>query len=148
MNTELRELYQTVIIDHGKNPRNFHILENPTHFLDGYNPLCGDKITLYLQLEDEVITEASFTGSGCAISMASSSLMIELLKGKTVDEAKVLFEEFHAMLTIDGATSDHLGKLCVLSGVKTFPARVKCATLAWHTLLGTLNGDQSPAKTE
>jgi nitrogen fixation NifU-like protein len=140
---DLRELYQEVILDHSKRPRNFRKLEAPSRHADGYNPLCGDKVTVYLTVTDGVVTDAAFQGSGCAISTASASMMTESLKGRSVEEAERMFERFHAMLTSpdDGAPPPpELGKLAVFAGVKEFPMRVKCATLAWHTLRSALSG--------
>jgi nitrogen fixation NifU-like protein len=150
MNPELRELYQSVIIDHGKNPRHFKEIEGYTHKLEGYNPLCGDRLVLYLKVKDGIIREVGFTGSGCAISMASSSLMSEAIKGKTVREAETLYRHFHNMLTGNdpGAGGGELDKLAVLEGVKEFPTRIKCATLAWHTLKHALQNDEQPVTTE
>lgn len=147
---DLRDLYQEVIIDHNRNPRNFRVIEHPSHQAEGYNPLCGDRLTLYLQVDkDGVIQDASFQGVGCAISVASASMMTDYLRGKSVPEAKRLFEKFHAVVTEDMPPEDaELGKLIALAGVKDFPARVKCATLCWHTMQAALNGDESPAKTE
>lgn len=135
---DLRELYQEVIIEHGSNPRHFCALENPTCTGHGYNPLCGDQITLDLKIDNETISEMGFQGQGCAISMASASLMCESLSGKSVLHAQKAFELFHALLTTDVELDEDLGKLAVLSGVREFPARVKCATLAWHTLQDAL----------
>lgn len=135
---DLRELYQEVIIEHGSNPRHFCALENPTCTGHGYNPLCGDQITLDLKINNDVISEMGFQGQGCAISMASGSLMCESLTGKTIADAKKAFELFHTLMTTDVALDENLGKLAVLSGVREFPARVKCATLAWHTLQDAL----------
>lgn len=150
MNPELRELYQSVIIDHGKNPRHFKEIEGYTHKLEGYNPLCGDRLVLYLKVRDNIIQEVGFTGSGCAISMASSSLMSEAIKGKTVQEAETLYRHFHKMLTSNerGAGDEELDKLAVLEGVKEFPTRIKCATLAWHTLKHALQNDEQSVTTE
>ncbi len=145
---DLRELYQSVIIDHGKNPRNFHKLGHPSCCAEGYNPLCGDQLQLYLNLENNVVVDASFEGNGCAISQASASLMTEQLKGKTVTEVKELFAKVHLMLTENVADTESLGKIAVLSGVREFPARVKCATLAWHTLIAALNQQHEPVSTE
>lgn len=147
---ELRELYQELILDHRKNPRNFRALSAPTHTARGDNPLCGDKITLELTLEDGVITEIGFQGSGCAISTAAASTMTEAVKGMSRVDATALFERFHALVTEGGAEPDfdELGKLAVFSGVAEFPMRVKCATLAWHTLQHALAGEDSPASTE
>ena len=153
MNPELRQLYQEVIIDHGRHPRNFGELENATHKLDGFNPLCGDKLTLFMQVNKETntIEALSFNGSGCAISVASASLMTQCLKNKTVEQAKEFFENFHSMVTEEDLTVEpptSLGKLSVLAGVKSFPARVKCATLAWHTMNNALDGQNSAVTTE
>ncbi len=150
MNLELRELYQTMIIDHGRKPRNFHKMDNATHVLEGFNPLCGDKLTLYLNVNNNTIKEVSFEGSGCAISMASASLMSEHLREKKVADAEKVFHDFHELVTNDDANinMDELGKLTVLAGVKEFPARVKCATLAWHTLHSALHGEHEPITTE
>lgn len=136
----LRELYQEVIIDHSKHPRNFCEMSNATHHAEGVNRLCGDKLTLYLELENDVIKNASFVSSGCAISTASASLMTEYLKGKTKEAAKKIFEKFHELLTTDALfDSEELGKLAVFAGVREFPSRVKCATLVWHALLAALD---------
>ncbi|MET0918669.1 MAG: Fe-S cluster assembly sulfur transfer protein SufU [Burkholderiales bacterium] len=137
---DLRELYQEVIFDHYKRPRNFHRLPDADFCADGHNPLCGDRITVYLKLKDDVIDDVAFEGAGCAISTASASLMTEVLKGKTTADAERMFEGFHAMVTQpDPAEHPELGKLAVLSGVREFPARVKCATLCWHTLNAALH---------
>ncbi|WP_333840914.1 Fe-S cluster assembly sulfur transfer protein SufU [Pelomicrobium sp.] len=146
---DLRELYQEVIFDHNRNPRNFRKMEDAHRHAEGYNPMCGDKVTVYLKLEGEVIGDVSFQGSGCAISTASASLMTEALKGKTLEEAQRLFQAFHAMVTDsdEGGHAD-LGKLEVLAGVREFPARVKCATLAWHTLHAALSDQKTPVSTE
>jgi nitrogen fixation NifU-like protein len=148
--SDLRELYQEVILDHHKTPRNFQILEAANRHAEGYNPLCGDQITVYLQLEGDVIKDVSFQGTGCAISRASASMMTAALKGKTKAEAEALFEQFHHLVTTEenGADPADLGKLAVFSGVREFPARVKCATLAWHTLRAALSGDEKPVTTE
>lgn len=137
---DLRELYQQVIVDHNRSPRNFHEMSQPCQCADGFNPLCGDKLTLFLKIsEDRVIEKASFQGRGCAISTASASLMTDALMGMTVEKAKLLFERFHTMLTDQTAcVPENMDKLTVLAGVKEFPARVKCATLAWHTLMAVL----------
>lgn len=149
MSMDLRELYQEVIIDHNKNPRNHHVLPDATHQANGFNPLCGDKLTVYLVVTDGIITQASFLGQGCAISQASASMMTELLLGKTQDEAHRLFNTFHELVTSDGATSwDALDKLNVLAGVRAYPARVKCATLAWHTLEAALKPGSGAVSTE
>lgn len=148
---ELRELYQEVILDHSKKPRNFHSVAKPSHHAEGYNPLCGDRITLYLQVEDGVIKDIGFEGSGCAISKASASMMTVSLKGKKGADAQALFREFHKMLagsrdqTFD---KERLGKLAVFSGVSEFPVRVKCATLPWHTFRAALEGAKQSVSTE
>lgn len=144
---DLRELYQEVIFDHNRNPRNFHALETPSHQADGHNPLCGDQLTVFLEIEDDIIRDVSFVGHGCAISTASASLMTEAVKGKSVAEVEALFHDFHALLT-DAAPERDFGKLAVLAGVREFPVRVKCATLAWHTLHNALTGAQLTARTE
>lgn len=148
MNTELRTLYQEIIIDHGRHPRNFGVLEKANYDLEGYNPLCGDKLHLYLLIKNNIIEDVKFEGSGCAISMASASLMSEQLKGKTLAQADELFKFFHVMVVDGHAPDDRLGKLSILEGVKEFPARVKCATLAWHTLHNILEGKHEIAVTE
>jgi nitrogen fixation protein NifU and related proteins len=147
--TALRELYQEVVFDHYKRPRNCHAMGDATCRADGYNPLCGDKVTVYLKIENGVVADVSFEGSGCAISTASASLMTDSLKGKGVEQLESLFRGFQAMVT-DSEDCPHpeLGKLEVLSGVREFPARVKCATLAWHTLNAALRGETQPVKTE
>lgn len=148
--SDLRDLYQEVVIDHGRRPRNFRALEHATHNAEGYNPLCGDRLKLYIEVEDGVIRDAAFKGSGCAISTASASLMTEHLKGKTPEEAARVFEAFHKLLTEDGALpdADVLGKLAVLAGVRDYPTRVKCATLAWHTLQAALESSDETVITE
>ncbi len=144
---ELRELYQEVILDHGKQPRNFRRPDDPSREAAGKNPLCGDQLVVYVEVhDDDKITDASFLGKGCAISMASASMMTEIVKGKTVQEAKTLFDGFHKMCTLDDFEMDgqdddeDVERLQVLSGVRQFPVRVKCATLAWHTLDAALDG--------
>jgi nitrogen fixation protein NifU and related proteins len=150
--SELRELYQQVILDHNRKPRNFRVLEGANRRAEGYNPLCGDQITLYLNLEDGVIKDAAFQGKGCAISKASASLMTAGVIGKRVDEADALFQSVHAMLTSDSShgdsTGDGVGKLAVFSGVREFPSRIKCAVLPWHTLRAALSGAAAPVSTE
>jgi nitrogen fixation NifU-like protein len=141
------DLYQEVILDHGKRPRNFGKLENATLKADGFNPLCGDKLTLELKLDNGVVKDAKFTGAGCAISVASASLMTETLKGKTIEQVNSMFERFHQLLTTDTPVSD-IGKLAVFSGVREFPARVKCATLAWHTMKAALENPEQKVSTE
>lgn len=143
--SDLRELYQEMIFDHYKAPRNCHVLDCANHRADGHNPLCGDQITVYLKVENGVIEDLSFEGSGCAISTASASLMTEALKGKKIEEVEHLFEDFHQMVTTQTTTPHpELGKLAVLAGVREFPARVKCATLAWHTLQAALKSQKQP----
>ena len=151
--TELRELYQQVILDHNRKPRNFRVLESANRTADGYNPLCGDQIRLYLNVEDGVIKDAAFQGKGCAISKASASMMTAGVIGKRVDEAQALFKRVHAMLTSDAAshgdtTGEGVGKLAVFAGVREFPSRVKCAVLPWHTLRAALSGAAEPVSTE
>ena len=146
---DLRELYQEVIFDHYRKPRNCHVLDCANHKADGFNPLCGDRVTVYLKVADGVIEDLSFEGTGCAISTASASLMTETLKGKKVAEVEHLFDDFHQMVT-GAATTPHadLGKLEALAGVREFPARVKCATLARHTLPAALKDQAIPVSTE
>ena len=149
--SDLRELYQEVILDHNKSPRNFRILKDANRTAEGYNPLCGDQITVYLKLEEGVIKEISFQGAGCAISKASASMMTASLKGKSETEANALFDRVHKMLLgeLDTTSDEHnLGKLSLLSGVCQFPARVKCASLSWHTLQAALKGEAELATTE
>ena len=143
------DLYQETILDHSKRPRNFHAMEDANRRADGYNPLCGDKLKLFLKMDGDTVREASFTGAGCAISTASASLMTESLKGKTRTEALHLLDEFHELLTTDVQAAKDLGKLRVFCGVRDYPARVKCATLAWHTLKSALtNNAEEPVSTE
>lgn len=147
--SELRELYQEVILDHHKKPRNFRKLEGECRQIEGYNPLCGDKFTVFLKVDGEVIRDVSFQGSGCAISTASASLMTESLKGKTKAEAEAIFHSFHHLVTGASQPDDApLGKLAVFAGVREFPVRVKCATLAWHTLHAALAGGSKTVTTE
>lgn len=151
---DLRELYQEVILDHNKNPRNAYKMLDASCEAEGFNPLCGDHLTLYLSIQNNCIEKASFTGNGCAISTASASLMTEYLIGKTVSEAEQLFQCFHHLITVDTSVNDpeairkQLGKLSILAGVREFPARVKCATLAWHTLKAALSHEHHPVSTE
>jgi len=140
--SELSELYQQVILDHNKKPRNFHKLETANHSAEGYNPLCGDHLTVYLNLEDDLVKEVGFEGSGCAISKASASMMTQAVKGKRKEEAEALFKEFHSMVTGELNEEDEenrLGNLKIFAGVREFPVRVKCATLPWHTMHAALN---------
>jgi nitrogen fixation NifU-like protein len=149
--SDFRELYQQLIIDHGRTPRNFGKLEDANHIKEGYNPLCGDELTVYIKEQDGVIESIQFEGQGCAISTASASLMTEILKGKTITEAEDLFKNFHQLVT-DGddnaASKEKIGKLIVLAGVAEYPARVKCATLAWHTMTAAIHDDDEPVSTE
>jgi nitrogen fixation NifU-like protein len=145
---DLNDLYREVIVDHNRSPRNFRRMENPTRSADGHNPLCGDKLTLYLKLNNGVIDDVSFEGSGCAISTASASLMTEALKGRTEAEAEALFKKFHALITEEGDAEDpDLGKLAVLTGVRQYPSRIKCAVLCWHAMHAALHGENK-ASTE
>ena len=140
---DLKELYQEVILDHNKRPRNFRVLDGPSHHAEGYNPLCGDRLKLFLNVEGDRISDVGFQGSGCAISRASASLMTDAIKGRSVGEARELFERFHRMVTTPpDKTVEDLGKLSVLAGVREFPVRVKCASLAWHTLKAALDREE------
>ncbi len=148
--SELSELYQQVILDHNKKPRNFHKLDGANRTAEGYNPLCGDQLNVYMVLEDEVVKDISFEGQGCAISKAAASMMTQSVKGKTKQDAEALFDEFHRMVTgqLDPeATPNNLGRLTIFSGVRDYPARVKCASLSWHTMHAALHG-QDEASTE
>jgi nitrogen fixation protein NifU and related proteins len=147
---DLRELYQDIILDHGRHPRNFRVMERPTHFAQGHNPLCGDRVTVYLTLDGDRITDVSFQGRGCAISTAAASLMTEVLKGKTIADARALFAQFHARVTggdsaeeLSEPLAEEMDRLEPLTGVKAFPARVKCATLSWHAFDAALEGSGS-----
>lgn len=149
--SDLRELYQEVILDHNKKPRNYRVLTGPVRHVEGKNPLCGDQLTVYLKLENDVIADISFEGKGCAISKASASMMTESLKGKTVAQAEKLFKEFHDLVTgppDEEPDVSRLGKLAVFAGVREFPVRVKCATLAWHTFHAALAGNEQTVSTE
>jgi len=148
--TDLRDLYQELILDHGRRPRNFKPLEGATRSAEGYNPLCGDKVKIYVKMDGDIIKDISFEGAGCAISTASASIMTETLKLKTRAEAEELFQTFHDLVTGRQAQLDapELGKLAVFSGVSEFPIRVKCATLSWHTLRAALNGAGEVISTE
>lgn len=138
--SELTDLYQEIILDHNKRPKNFRVLDDATHQAEGYNPLCGDRLRLYLRLDGDVIADVGFQGSGCAISKASASLMTDLLKGRAVADARALFDRFHRMVTTSpDAEVEDMGKLSALAGVREFPVRVKCASLAWHTLKAALD---------
>ena len=149
--SDLRELYQEVILDHNRRPRNFRTIEGASRHAEGYNPLCGDRLSLYLEVEDGVIKDASFQGSGCAISKASASMMTDSVKGKTLSETRDMFEQFHRMVTGNAdplASSERLGKLAVFEGVRNYPARVKCASLAWHTLRSAVDAKDDVVSTE
>ena len=147
--SDLRELYQDVILEHSKAPRNFRELQNANHKAEGYNPLCGDHFTIYLNLEGDKVQDVSFQGSGCAISKASASMMTQSVKGKSKEEVEEIFERFHKLVTGEGnGDRESLGKLAVFAGVSEFPVRVKCATLAWHTLQAALEGKQEKVTTE
>ncbi len=149
MSSELDDLYQEVILDHSKRPRNFGELEDANRKVDGQNPLCGDRTTIFLKVEDGIVRDAHFVGTGCSISMASASMMTEAVKGKSVAEAEKLFHHFHALITGEERDDDapDLGKLAVFSGVCEFPVRVKCAALAWHTFKAALAEEQSASAT-
>ena len=146
-NGDLRDLYQQVIMDHNKKPRNFRDMSDANHLAHGNNPLCGDVLVVYLKLNDDVIEDVSFQGSGCAISVASASLMTEALKGKTLAEAEVLYDQVHKQMTGKDVDISALGKLEVLSGVKEFPAGVKCATLSWHTVHAAMESEHDNSVT-
>jgi nitrogen fixation NifU-like protein len=148
--SELDDLYQEVILDHGRRPRNFHKLEGADREAEGLNPLCGDHYKIYLKLDGDTIADAAFEGAGCAISKASASLMTAAVKGRSVAEAEALFARVHALVTTGDAGADPaaLGKLAVLSGVNAFPTRVKCASLAWHALHNALRAERQVATTE
>ncbi|MCH2208647.1 MAG: SUF system NifU family Fe-S cluster assembly protein [Lentisphaerales bacterium] len=145
MNSEMRELYQQMILSHNKNPKNFRVIEEPSHFAAGHNPLCGDNLDVYLQVDgDNKILDISFQGSGCAISKSAASMMTETLKGKSVEEADELFEQFHKLVTgkLNPEKNSHqLGKLTIFSGIWEYPSRVKCASLSWHTTKAALNNE-------
>jgi nitrogen fixation NifU-like protein len=145
--SELRDLYQEVILEHSRHPRNYRAIESASHKVEGFNPLCGDRFTIYLDLQDGSIRDVSFQGSGCAISKASASMMTQTLKGKSAGEAEELFTKFHDLVTGHGSTED-LGKLAVFAGVSEFPVRVKCATLSWHALRAALQGKEEAVSTE
>ena len=142
-----KDLYQQLIIDHNQNPQNFGRLENASHSAEGHNPLCGDVINIYLIEKNDIIEDIAFEGTGCAISKASASIMTSVLKGMRIDEAEALFDNFHTLATTGESPGD-MGKLSVLAGVHKYPARVKCATLAWHTFQGALNNSTEIIKTE
>ena len=141
--SDLSDLYQEVILDHNRRPRNFHALADASHTAEGYNPLCGDRLTLYVKVADGVVSDVAFEGAGCAISKASASLMTDAVKGRTVAEAQALFDRFHRMVTTPPEQPvEDLGKLSVLAGVRAFPVRVKCASLAWHTLKAAFTNER------
>ncbi len=147
----LRELYQEVILDHNKNPRNFRKMDDATKHVEGYNPLCGDHYTIFLKMDGDVIKDVSFEGAGCAISKSSASVMTSVLKGKTKAEAESYFEDFHKLVKgeLDAEQNiDRLGRLAAFAGVSEFPARVKCASLAWHTLHSALQEGKTSVSTE
>jgi nitrogen fixation NifU-like protein len=149
--SDLRELYQTTILDHNKQPRNFRVPERANRQAAGHNPLCGDRVVVHLVLEDGVVKDVGFQGAGCAISTASASLMTQAVKGRSVAEVQKLFDAFHELLTSDPqqeVDASSVGKLAVFAGVREYPVRVKCATLAWHTLRAALEGAREPVKTE
>jgi nitrogen fixation protein NifU and related proteins len=148
--SDLRDLYQQMILDHNRNPRNFRELPNATKRVDGYNPLCGDHYTVFVELDGDVIKEVTFTGNGCAISKSSASVMTTTVKGKKTEDAEKLFDTFHKLVTGEpaGLSEAELGRLAAFSGVSEFPARVKCATLAWHTLHSALQDEQEVVTTE
>jgi nitrogen fixation NifU-like protein len=151
MSSDLRDLYQEMILDHGKRPRNFRELSEGSRKAEGYNPLCGDRETVFLQMDGDVVRDVSFTGAGCAISTASASMMTESVKGKTREETQALFTRFHDLITGEsksGPGAPELGKLAVFSGVREYPVRIKCATLPWHTLKAALAGDAERVSTE
>jgi nitrogen fixation NifU-like protein len=151
MTSELRELYQQVILDHNRKPRNFRRVSQPTRRAEGHNPLCGDHVSVEVKVEDGTIRDIAFQGSGCAISKAAASMMTGSLQGQTVADAEALFGRFHRMLTEDGSEpegTDTLGKLAVFAGVREFPSRIKCATLPWHTAHAALAGQAQPVTTE
>lgn len=148
---DLQALYQEVILDHNKSPRNFRVMAEATSVVEGYNPLCGDHYTIYLKLEDDVVRDVTFQGSGCAISKASASVMSTMMKGKTKQQAEALFQQFHELVTGElkpDVSAPELGRLAAFGGVSEFPARVKCAILAWHTVHSALQGKKEQISTE
>lgn len=147
---DLKQLYQDVIVDHNRSPRNFGKLEDADRLLEGYNPLCGDRLTLYVNLDGNTIQDVRFDGSGCAISVASASLMTEAVKGKTIEQAEKIFNDFHHLLTAEDAAPDldRFGKLAALAGVRDYPSRIKCASLCWHTLHALIEDNHTPVSTE
>ena len=146
---DIKDLYQEIIVDHNRSPRNFGVITDANKTAEGFNPLCGDKLKLYIKMDGQNISDIAFDGTGCAISVASASLMTDAMKGKSIDEAETLFNDFHALITTENKfDSEHLGKLTVLAGVKDFPGRVKCASLCWHTLHSAIKDDDKPVSTE
>ena len=148
MTTDLNELYQQVILDHSKNPRNYRKLEQANHVAEGHNPLCGDRVTIFLKVDNDRIQEISFQGSGCAISKAAASMMTANLKGKTVAEVRQLFDDYRAMVTTGNLDPKAVGKLAAFAGVHKFPARVKCAILPWHAVVAALDHQTAPVTSE
>ena len=148
MYDDLTDLYQQVILDHSKSPRNFRVMDQASRTAQGHNPLCGDNVTLYVRLDGDVVGDISFQGSGCAISKASASILTDVLKGKTVAQTKELFDRVHQLVTTGRSEGSDLGKLAVLAGVHKFPARVKCAILPWHALMSAVRGDGGSVTTE
>jgi len=148
MSDSIRDLYQQVILDHSKKPKNFRIIEHCSHHATGQNPLCGDQLVIFLQMEKNIISDISFKGDGCAISKASASIMTETIKGKTKEEALSIFKSFHNLVTTGEEDSADLGKLKVMAGVHKYPVRVKCASLCWHTLKNALEESTETAITE
>ena len=146
--SDLRDLYQEVVLDHSKSPRNFHALADASADAEGFNPLCGDQVHVYVTLERDALKDVAFTGNGCAISKASASMMTQAVKGRSREETLALFERFHRLVTGGSQDPDELGKLAVFAGVSEFPVRVKCASLAWHTLKAALEGARAPVTTE
>jgi nitrogen fixation NifU-like protein len=145
---ELRDLYQEVILEHSKKPRNYGVLPSANHKAEGFNPLCGDHYTIFVNLQGGAISEIAFQGAGCAISKASASMMTQALKGKSTEEAEAVFTRFHELVTGNSGDTDALGKLAVFAGVSEFPLRVKCATLAWHAVRAALRGEEQAVSTE
>lgn len=147
---DVQDLYKEIIVDHNRSPRNFRRIEQPTHHAEGFNPLCGDKLHLYLTVDGDTIKDIAFEGSGCAISVASASMLTEALRGKSIDEAQQLFERMRALFTDQGEQDDldALGKLAALGGVRQYPSRIKCANLSWHALHSALTTNAAPASTE
>ena len=146
---DIKDLYQEIIVDHNRNPRNFGAIDDADNIMEGFNPLCGDRLKLYIKTEGQIISNIAFDGTGCAISVASASLMTDAMKGKSINNAEILFNNFHELITNDNDVDEEsLGKLAVLAGVKDFPGRVKCATLCWHTLHSAITGDKETVSTE